>query len=106
MDKLSTIVILLEIDNDFFSLLPWHRLQGIVASMSRIPTFPRHLRNLVKVLYIEAIQASASGNRFGGKFKSPFSGLSLSRSGDQRKYIDGTFKDSEDKGNENTVDIV
>ncbi|XP_021889956.1 uncharacterized membrane protein At3g27390 [Carica papaya] len=82
------------------------RLQGIVASMSRIPTFPRHLRNLVKVLYIEAIQASASGNRFGGKFKSPFSGLSLSRSGDQRKYIDGTFKDSEDKGNENTVDIV
>jgi hypothetical protein len=36
------------------------RLQGIVASMSRMPTFRRRFRNLVKVLYIEALQASAS----------------------------------------------
>lgn len=32
------------------------RLQGIVGSMSRLPTFRRRFRNLVKVLYIEAIQ--------------------------------------------------
>ncbi|XP_045824329.1 uncharacterized membrane protein At3g27390-like [Trifolium pratense] len=36
------------------------RLQGILASMSRMPTFRRRFRNLVKVLYIEALQASAS----------------------------------------------
>ncbi|CAI8597889.1 unnamed protein product [Vicia faba] len=36
------------------------RLQGIVALMSRMPTFRRRFRNLVKVLYIEALQASAS----------------------------------------------
>lgn len=42
------------------------RLQGIVASMSRIPTFRRRIRNLVKILYIEAIQASASSNHIGG----------------------------------------
>ncbi|XP_061355370.1 uncharacterized membrane protein At3g27390 isoform X2 [Gastrolobium bilobum] len=38
------------------------RLQGIVASMSRMPTFRRRFRNLVKVLYIEALQASASAS--------------------------------------------
>lgn len=38
-------------------------MQGIVASMSRLPTFRRRFRNLVKVLYIGAI---ASDNRVGG----------------------------------------
>ncbi|KAK7273461.1 hypothetical protein RIF29_14511 [Crotalaria pallida] len=42
------------------------RLQGIVASMSRIPTFRRRFRNLVKVLYVEALQASASASHIGG----------------------------------------
>jgi hypothetical protein len=46
--------------------LLFDRLQGIVASMSRIPTFWRRFRNLVKVLYIEAIQAGASANHIGG----------------------------------------
>lgn len=32
------------------------RLQGIVGSMSRMPTFRRRYRNLVKVLCVEAIQ--------------------------------------------------
>lgn len=41
------------------------RLQGIVVSMSRIPTFRRRFRNLVKVLYIEALQARASGSHTG-----------------------------------------
>ncbi|KAL2327164.1 hypothetical protein Fmac_020591 [Flemingia macrophylla] len=36
------------------------RLQGIVASMSRIPTFRRRFRNLIKVLYIEALQDGPS----------------------------------------------
>ncbi|AES71753.2 uncharacterized membrane protein At3g27390 [Medicago truncatula] len=36
------------------------RLQGIGSSMSRMPTFRRKFRNLVKILYIEALQASAS----------------------------------------------
>ncbi|KAL7142362.1 hypothetical protein ABFS83_08G118700 [Erythranthe nasuta] len=32
------------------------RLQGIVGSMSRLPTFRRRFRNLVKVLYVEALE--------------------------------------------------
>nr|GEZ76516.1 uncharacterized membrane protein At3g27390 isoform X1 [Tanacetum cinerariifolium] len=32
-------------------------LQGIVGSMSRMPTFRRKFKNLVKVLYLEALQA-------------------------------------------------
>ncbi|OIW20903.1 hypothetical protein TanjilG_25075 [Lupinus angustifolius] len=42
------------------------RLQGIVTSMSQIPTFRRRFMNLVKVLYIEALQARASANHIGG----------------------------------------
>ncbi|KAG8364508.1 hypothetical protein BUALT_Bualt18G0004500 [Buddleja alternifolia] len=32
------------------------RLQGIVGSMSRLPTFRRRFKNLVKVLYVEAVR--------------------------------------------------
>ncbi|KAI4347820.1 hypothetical protein L6164_008599 [Bauhinia variegata] len=42
------------------------RLQGIVASLSRIPTFRRRFKNLVKVLYIEALQVTASDGHVGG----------------------------------------
>lgn len=35
-----------------------YRLQGIVGSMSRMPTFRRRFRNLVKMLYVEAIKTS------------------------------------------------
>ncbi|KAI6698832.1 hypothetical protein NL676_018951 [Syzygium grande] len=48
------------------------RLQGIVASMSRLPTFRRRFRNLVKVLYIEAVHATSSANRVGGISKSGY----------------------------------
>lgn len=41
------------------------RIQGIVASMSRVPTFRRRFRNLVKVLYVEALQAGAARNHIG-----------------------------------------
>lgn len=39
------------------------RLRGIVASLSHLPTFRRRFRNLVKVLYVEAV---ASDDRVGG----------------------------------------
>ncbi|KAK4276210.1 hypothetical protein QN277_019181 [Acacia crassicarpa] len=42
------------------------RLQGIVVSLSRIPTFRRRFRNVVKHLYVEALHASASGSHVGG----------------------------------------
>ncbi|KAL6596667.1 hypothetical protein ACP70R_047310 [Stipagrostis hirtigluma subsp. patula] len=35
------------------------RLQGIVANMSRVPSFRRRFTNLVKALYLEAIEAGA-----------------------------------------------
>lgn len=37
----------------------FRRLQGVVASMSRIPTFRRRFNNLVKTLYLEAIRTGA-----------------------------------------------
>lgn len=38
----------------------------MVASISRIPTFRRRFMNLVKVLYIEALEVGASKNRADG----------------------------------------
>ncbi|XP_022140357.1 uncharacterized membrane protein At3g27390 [Momordica charantia] len=38
----------------------FRRLQGIVGFMSRVPSFRRRFRNLIKVLYVEAIQMSTS----------------------------------------------
>ncbi|KAL3753130.1 hypothetical protein ACJRO7_000516 [Eucalyptus globulus] len=58
------------------------RLQGIVASMSRLPTFRRRFRNLVKVLYIEAVHAASSANRVGG--------IGISKSGNGRDSSPGT----------------
>ncbi|KAL7185993.1 hypothetical protein ACSBR2_027862 [Camellia fascicularis] len=45
------------------------RLQGIVGSMSRIPTFRRRFKNLVKVLCIDAIEAGILANDLGGRLK-------------------------------------
>lgn len=39
------------------------RLQGIVTSLSRIPTFRRRFTGLAKVLYMEAVQSGALVNR-------------------------------------------
>ncbi|KAL5714410.1 hypothetical protein ACHQM5_016375 [Ranunculus cassubicifolius] len=44
----------------------FRRLQGIMASMTRMPTFRRRFKNLVKVLYIEAVESGASGSQDGG----------------------------------------
>lgn len=42
--------------------------------MSRIPTFRRRFRNVVKLLYIEAIEAGTSPNHIGGILKARHSG--------------------------------
>jgi len=42
------------------------RLQGVAASMSRLPTFRRRFKNLIKVLYIKALQLGASAIHIGG----------------------------------------
>ncbi|XP_076946402.1 putative membrane protein At3g27390 [Bidens hawaiensis] len=50
------------------------RLQGIVGSLSRMPTFRRRFRNLVKVLYLEALQAGIIASQDGGGSESWLSG--------------------------------
>ncbi|XP_021999975.2 uncharacterized membrane protein At3g27390 isoform X1 [Helianthus annuus] len=50
------------------------RLKGIVGSMSRMPTFRRKFRNLVKVLYLEALQAGIIASQDGGGSTSWLSG--------------------------------
>ncbi|XP_075644147.1 putative membrane protein At3g27390 isoform X1 [Castanea sativa] len=75
------------------------RLQGIVASMSRVPTFRRRFRNLVKVLYIEAIQEDASGNHMGGILKAKYGNKSCNQSED-KKEIDETINKGDDKAHD------
>lgn len=72
------------------------RLQGIVASMSRIPTFRRRFRNLIKILYIEAIQISASANHIGGITQHRHNNNSSAGIGDV-KDRDGTVNVSAEK---------
>ncbi|KAK9074119.1 hypothetical protein SSX86_006716 [Deinandra increscens subsp. villosa] len=50
------------------------RLQGIVGSLSRMPTFRRKFRTLVKVLYLEALQAGIIASQDGGGSKGWLSG--------------------------------
>lgn len=42
------------------------RLQGIVTNMSRIPSFRRRFKSLVKSLYLEAIETGALTEARGG----------------------------------------
>ncbi|KAJ0051404.1 hypothetical protein Pint_01801 [Pistacia integerrima] len=64
------------------------RLQGIVGSMSRVPTFRRRFRNLVRILYIEAMQAAASANHIGGMLNSTIDGASSIGSGDWKDSVE------------------
>ena len=52
--------------------------------MSRIPTFRRRFRNLLKSLYIEAIQAGTSVNHIGGILKARYSGNKSSGRGNRK----------------------
>ena len=61
----------------------YDRLQGIVTSMSQIPTFRCCFRNIVKLLYIEAIQAG-TGNHIGGILKARYSGKRSSGRGNRK----------------------
>ncbi|XP_024440182.2 uncharacterized membrane protein At3g27390 isoform X2 [Populus trichocarpa] len=76
------------------------RLQGIVASMSRFPTFRRRFRNMLKVLYVEAIQAGASASHIGVALKSKYTGKSLieSGSGEGRNETDEVVNEAYDNG--------
>uniref|UniRef100_A0A2N9E704 Uncharacterized protein n=1 Tax=Fagus sylvatica TaxID=28930 RepID=A0A2N9E704_FAGSY len=76
------------------------RLQGIVASMSRVPTFRRRFRNLVKVLYIEAIQGGASGNHMGGILEARYGNNSCNQSEDKNDR-DETINKGEHKEYDN-----
>ncbi|GFP84902.1 uncharacterized membrane protein at3g27390 [Phtheirospermum japonicum] len=70
------------------------RLQGIVGSMSRLPTFRRRFRNLVKVLYVEAIETALPVKHVPGTSKSgPKGRLFFGRVG--RKDRDATAEDRE-----------
>ncbi|XP_073260802.1 uncharacterized membrane protein At3g27390 isoform X2 [Populus alba] len=76
------------------------RLQGIVASMSRFPTFRRRFRNMMKVLYVEAIQAGASASHIGVSLKSKYTGKSLieSGNGEGRNETDEVVYEAYDNG--------
>ncbi|KAL6510419.1 hypothetical protein OROHE_021036 [Orobanche hederae] len=62
------------------------RLQGIVGSMSRLPTFRRRFMNLVKVLCAEAIQTALP-------IQHVFGGTSKSGPGDRNFFARGGRKD-------------
>lgn len=82
----------------------YDRLQGIVASMSRIPTFRRRFRNLVKLLYIEAIQADASVHHIGGILKARLSGRRSSGKGNKKDGYENDYARG-NEANEN-LDVV
>ncbi|PRQ52417.1 hypothetical protein RchiOBHm_Chr2g0155271 [Rosa chinensis] len=67
----------------------FRRLQGLIASMSRVPTFRRRFRNLVKVLYLEAVQAAASGNHIGGILTPGKGNQSVMGSEDEKESKEG-----------------
>lgn len=79
------------------------RLQGIVASMSRIPTFRRRFRNLLKVLYLEAIQAVASANHIGGILKSKYSGKSLIEAENEEGRDETEIKEGDEAYNNGNI---
>lgn len=70
-----------------------NRLQGIVGSFSRVPTFRRRFKNLVKVLYLEAIQTGLIAETDGGS----------SRAGNRnrRQRVNGDKKNTDDNGEQN-----
>lgn len=65
--------------------------------MSRVPTFRRRFRNLVKVLYIEAIQEDASGNHMGGILKAKYGNKSCNQSEDKREIGETIINKGDDE---------
>ncbi|XP_047322764.1 uncharacterized membrane protein At3g27390 [Impatiens glandulifera] len=80
------------------------RLQGIVGSMSRMPTFRRRFKTLSKILFVEAMQSGLLGKEMeGSSVKSK--GRNMSTSGNNDELID---EDSGKHGveNNNNEEIV
>ncbi|WCJ37343.1 hypothetical protein M5689_018490 [Euphorbia peplus] len=69
------------------------RLEGIVAMMTRIPTFRRRFMNLVKLLYLDALQANNGSNDQIGR------GLKSKRS--SKNLIEGGSRKDRDRREEN-----
>ncbi|XP_015578083.1 uncharacterized membrane protein At3g27390 isoform X2 [Ricinus communis] len=70
------------------------RLEGIVSSMTRIPTFRRRFMNLMKVLYVEAIQAAASSGHSRGSSKFKHAGKSSNENGNRKGSRNETENES------------
>ncbi|CAA0837059.1 Unknown protein [Striga hermonthica] len=78
------------------------RVQGIVGSMSRLPTFRRRFRNLVKVLYVEAIETALPVKHIAGAPKSGVRGrLFFGRGG--RKDRDAAAAAEDQRAPESTT---
>lgn len=82
------------------------RLQGLVASISRIPTFRRRFQNLVKMLYLEALQAYASANRMGGFLEPRNGNKKNSVQSEDGKDGDATEKNEAENGADEIGNIV
>ncbi|XP_016487134.2 putative membrane protein At3g27390 isoform X1 [Nicotiana tabacum] len=79
------------------------RLQGIVGSLSRVPTFRRRFKNLVKVLYLEAIQIGLVADNDGGSSKAGNSNRRQSVKGDRRNKDEGKENEESSRDGDSIV---
>ncbi|XP_050206613.1 uncharacterized membrane protein At3g27390 [Mercurialis annua] len=80
------------------------RLEGVVAAMTRIPTFRRRFMNLVKVLYVESIQAAASPSQSGNALKYKRSiKSSKDNSSDKKDSRNGTEKEATNRTSDDEI---
>lgn len=78
-------------------------MQGIIGSLSRIPTFRRRFKNLVKVLYLEAIETGLLGNQGGGSLNSKNGGKRFIRCGDKKQMIAAGEPSGQDVHNNSNI---
>ncbi|OIT00027.1 PREDICTED: uncharacterized membrane protein At3g27390 isoform X1 [Nicotiana attenuata] len=79
------------------------RLQGIVGSLSRVPTFRRRFKNLVKVLYLEAIQIGLVADNDGGSSKAGNSNRRQRVKGDRRNKDEREENEESSRGGDSIV---
>ncbi|XP_016474734.1 putative membrane protein At3g27390 [Nicotiana tabacum] len=79
------------------------RLQGIVGSLSRVPTFRRRFKNLVKVLYLEAIQIGLVADNDGGSSKAGNSNRRQRVKGDTRNKDEGEENEESSRDGDSIV---
>ncbi|XP_060188174.1 uncharacterized membrane protein At3g27390 [Lycium barbarum] len=78
------------------------RLQGIVGSLSRVPTFRRRFKNLVKVLYLEAIQIGLVADTDGGSSKAG-NGWRQRSKGDKKNRNEGEQSEQSSRDGDSIV---